>query len=97
MPVIFHDDYIVHGSLCTPKRSLVAELSLAEVRQITQFFRWFKDIETLTWLPCDFAWQCEHEDAPVPTLKQLFEQLSEVPISANAANLFLPGSLIQDM
>jgi hypothetical protein len=78
VPVIFHDPYIVHGSLCTPKRSLVSELTLAEVRQITHFFRWFKDSKTLARLPCDFAWHCEHEDMPAPTLEELFNQLPEV-------------------
>ena len=77
VPVLWHDDYVVHGSLCAPKRSLVSQLTLSELRSLKLFLRWFKDAGTHAVMPCDHEWHCQAEDI-IPTLAEAFEQLPEV-------------------
>ena len=77
VPVIWHDDYVVHGSLCAPKRSLISQVTLQELKAIGPLLRWFKDATTHILLPCDFAWICD-EEGEIPTLVEVFEQVPEV-------------------
>jgi hypothetical protein len=67
----------VYDSLCTPKRSLVSELTAAKLQSIGVLLRWSKDATTRTVIPCDHEWHCEEEDA-IPTLADVFEQVPEV-------------------
>ena len=74
VPVVFHDDYVVHGSLVTPRRSLVSQLSADDFQKLPQLLRWFKDKITHLPVPCDHLWHCEQEDR-LPTLQEVCHAL----------------------
>lgn len=87
--VIFHDDYIVHGSLCDVRRSLVRQVTYEAFTAMggplavdadepsplrETLMRRFKCAKTHALLPGDREWDCEEEDS-MPTLAQLFAEL----------------------
>ena len=77
VPVIFHDDYVVHGSLVAPKRTLISELTLAQFKSLGPLLRRSKCVETQEVQPHDNVWICEHEDS-MPELVDVLEKLPEV-------------------
>lgn len=74
VPVIFHDDFVVHGSLCTPYRSLVSQLTLQDFQQLGPLMRWFKQADTKQLLTFDTPWECDEDDA-MPTLADVFNHV----------------------
>lgn len=77
VPVIFHDDYLVHGDLCTPKRSLISQVTLPEFKAVGPLMRWFKDEKTRSLIPCDQVWACEIEDQ-LPTFEEVLLHVPSV-------------------
>eukprot|EP00892_Ulva_mutabilis_P006991 jgi/Ulvmu1/4664/UM002_0395.1 len=76
VPVIFHDDYVVHGSLVAPKRTLISEMTLAQFKSLGQLLRRSKCVETQELQPHDNIWLCEQEDS-MPELVDVLQQLPQ--------------------
>lgn len=77
VPVIFHDDYLVHGPLWAPRRSLVQDLTLKDFQGLAPLARRFRDATTRQQLQYFDVWRCDDEDV-MPTLEQAMCNLPEV-------------------
>lgn len=77
VPVIFHDDYVVHGSLVAPKRTLIAEMSLKDFKSLGPLLRRSKCADTQEVQPYDNIWRCEEEDS-MPQLVDVLHNLPQV-------------------
>lgn len=75
VPVIFHDDYVVSGSLVAPKRKLISEMTVEQFKSMGPLLRRSKCAETRRVQPYDNIWQCEEED----TMPELVDVLHKLP------------------
>lgn len=105
VPVLWHDDYLIHGDHSSPTSSLIAHLTLEEVRRLGgSCLRFWRCASTMQLLPGARPWRCAIDDGGVPTLEEAFATLPpglgfdiEVKMSDGDAVVDTPDAEIRRM